>query len=205
MSTTSIGRDLITNTYTLLRGSIEEKQLREQARKMDEESSKKAGSSGLASEISSILDQIPKGDDNRLSFQDVQDYREKLGDKWDREVMADLKKLGVDVSTEFAMTYDPETGKVTVPASTKNADIINKYFEDNPDKVKEFRDIIQLGKLTATASSQLSQSQMMTSMRQQSMAWWYADNTNPTSWFDGGGLLAMGGSSAAYSGLNLMV
>jgi hypothetical protein len=205
MSTSSIGRDLITNTYTLLRGSVEEKQLREQARKLDEESSKKAGSSGLASEISSILDQIPKGDDNRLSFQDVQDYREKLGDKWDIQVMADLKKLGVDVSKEFAMTYDPETGKVTVPASTKNADIINKYFEDNPDKVKEFRDIIQLGKLTTTAASQLSQSQMMTSMRQQSMAWWYADNTNPTSWFDGGGLLAMGGSSAAYSGLNLMV
>jgi hypothetical protein len=205
MSATSIGRDLITNTYTLLRGSIEEKQLREQARKMDEESSKNAGSSGLASEISSILDQIPKGDDNRLSFQDVQDYREKLGDKWDSEVMADLKKLGVDVSTEFAMTYDPETGKVTVPASTKNADIINKYFEDNPDKVKKFRDIIQLGKLTSTAASQLSQSQMMTSMQQQSMAWWYADNTNPTSWFGGGGLLAMGGSSAGYSGLNLMV
>ncbi|OIQ50480.1 hypothetical protein BerOc1_02418 [Pseudodesulfovibrio hydrargyri] len=205
MSTTSIGTDLITNTYTLLRASVEEKQLREQAKKLDEESANSAGSTGLASEISSILDQIPKGDDNRISFQEVQDYREKLGDKWDIEVMADLEKLGVDVSKEFAMTYDPDTGKVTVPASTKDAEIINKYFEDNPDKVKEFRDIIQLGKLTSTAATQLSQSQMMTSMQQQSLAWWYADNTNPTSWFEGGGLLAMGGSSASYTGLNLMV
>jgi hypothetical protein len=205
MSTTSIGSDLITGTYTLLRASVEEKQLHEQAKKLDEESAKNAGSSGLASEISSILDQIPKGDDNRLSFQEVQDYREKLGDKWDISVMADLKKLGVDVSKEFAMTYDPDTGKVTVPDSTKDAEIINKYFEDNPDKVKEFRDIIQLGKLTSTAASQLSQSQMMTSLRQQSLAWWYADNTNPTSWFEGGGLLAMGGSSSSYTGLNLMV
>jgi hypothetical protein len=205
MSTTSIGSDLITGTYTLLRASVEEKQLREQAKKLDEESAKSAGSTGLATEISSILDQIPKGDDNRLSFQEVQDYREKLGDKWDIEVMADLKKLGVDVSTEFAMTYDPDTGKVTVPATTKDAEIINKYFEDNPDKVKEFRDIIQLGKLASTAASQLSQSQMMTSMQQQSLAWWYADNTNPTSWFEGGGLLAMGGSSSSYTGLNLMV
>jgi hypothetical protein len=205
MSTTSIGSDLITGTYTLLRASVEEKQLREQAKKLDEESAKSAGSSGLASEISSILDQIPKGDDGRLSFQEVQDYREKLGDKWDIEVMADLKKLGVDVSTEFAMTYNPDTGKVTVPASTKNADIINKYFEDNPDKVKKFRDIIQLGKLASTAASKLSQSQMMTSLQQQSMAWWYADNTSPSNWFASGGLLAMGGSSTAYSGLNLMV
>ncbi|MEZ7197339.1 hypothetical protein [Pseudodesulfovibrio karagichevae] len=205
MSTTSIGSDLITGTYRLLRASVEEKQLQEQARKLDEESAKNSGSSGLASEISSILDQIPKGDDNRLSFQDVQNYRKTLGDKWDIEVMADLKKLGVDVSSEFAMTYDPDTGKVTVPESTKDAAIINKYFEDNPDKVKEFHDIIQLGKLTSTASSQLSQSQMMTSLQQQSLAWWYADNTDPSSWFKGGGLLAMGGSSSSYSGLNLMV
>ena len=205
MSTTSIGSDLITGTYTLLRASVEEKQLREQAKALDEENSQSGASSGLASDISSVLDQIPKGDDNRLSFQEVQDYREKLGDKWDASVMADLKELGVDVSKEFAMTYDPDTGKVTVPDSTEDAEIINKYFEDNPDKVEEFHTIIQLGKLTSTAASQLSQSEMMTSLRQQSLAWWYADNTDPSSWFDGGGLLAAGGSSASYTGLNLMV
>jgi hypothetical protein len=119
--------------------------------------------------------------------------------------MADLKALGVDVSKEFAMTYDPDTGKVTVPDKTKDAEIINKYFEDNPDKVAEFYDIIQLGKLNATASSQLSQSQMLTSLRQQSLAWWYADNTDPTSWFEGGGLLAIGGNATSYTGLNMMV
>jgi hypothetical protein len=205
MSTTSIGSDLITGTYTLLRASVEEKQLRQQAKALDEESSQSGVSSGLASDISSVLDQIPKGDDNRLSFQEVQDYREKLGDKWDAAVMADLKELGVDVSKEFAMTYDPDTGKVTVPDSTKDAEIINKYFEDNPDRVEEFHTIIQLGKLASTASSQLSQNEMMTSLTQQSMSWWYADNTDPTSWFEGGGLLAMGGSSASYTGLNLMV
>jgi hypothetical protein len=204
MSTTSIGTDLINGTYTLLRASVEEKQLREQAKTLDEENAQ-GGASGLASDISSVLDKIPKGDDNRLSFQEVQDYREKLGDKWDIEVMADLEALGVDVSNEFAMTYDPETGKVTVPDSTENAEIINKYFEDNPDKVEEFHTIIQLGKLGSTAASKLSQSQMMTSMQQQSLSWWYADNTDPTSWFEGGGLLAMNGSSGSYSGLNLFV
>ncbi|WP_319581574.1 hypothetical protein [uncultured Pseudodesulfovibrio sp.] len=205
MSISSIGSDLITGTYTLLRASVEEKQLREQAKALDEDSAKSSATTGLTSEISSLLDQIPKGDDNRISFQDVEDYREDLGDKWDASVMADLKALGVDVSSEFAMTYDPDTGKVTVPDSTKDAEVINKYFEDNPDKVQEFYNIIQLGKLTSTASSQLSQSEMVTSMQQQSLAWWYADNTDPTSWFEGGGLLAMGGSSASYTGLNLMV
>lgn len=204
-STTSIGSDLITGTYNLLRASVEEKQLRQKAETLDSESNATTGSTGLKSEISTLLDQIPKGSDNRLSFQEVKDYREALGDKWDLEVMADLKGLGVDVSKEFVMTYDPDTGKVTVPEGTKDADVINQYFEDNPDKVKEFYDIVQLGKLTATASSQLSQSQMMTSLQQQSLAWWYADNTDPTSWFEGGGLLSIGSGATSYTGLNLMV
>lgn len=205
VSTTSIGSDLITGTYNLLRASVEEKQLRQKAETLDSESNATTGSTGLKSEISTLLDQIPKGSDNRLSFQEVKDYREALGDKWDLEVMADLQGLGVDVSKEFVMTYDPDTGKVTVPEGTKDADVINQYFEDNPDKVKEFYDIVQLGKLTATASSQLSQSQMMTSLQQQSLAWWYADNTDPTSWFEGGGLLSIGSGATSYTGLNLMV
>lgn len=204
-STTSIGSDLITGTYTLLRASVEEKQLRQKAETLDSESNATSGSTGLKSEINALLDQIPKGSDNRLSFQEVTNYREALGDKWDLEVMADLQGLGVDVSKEFVMTYDPDTGKVTVPEGTKDADVVNQYFEDNPDKVKEFYDIVQLGKLSATASSQLSQSQMMTNLQQQSLAWWYADNTDPTSWFAGGGLLSIGSGATAYTGLNLMV
>lgn len=202
----TIGSDLIANTYTLLRASMEETQLHQQAEALDAKSKESNKNTGLASEISALLDQIPKGDDNKLSFQEVEDYRKSLGDKWDASVMADLKKLGVDVSSEFAMTYDPKTGKVTVPADTKDADVINKYFEDNPDKVQEFYDIIQLGKLTATASTQLSQSQKMVDLKQQTLAWWYADNTNPSSWFDGGGLLAFSqNASKSYTGLNLFV
>lgn len=206
MSVASIGSDLINNTYTLLRSSMEDKQLFQNAKELDEKSNESSEKTGLTSEIYSLLDQIPKGDDNRLSFQEVEDYREKLGDKWDAEVMADLKKLGVDVSKEFVMSYDPDTGKVTVPTDTKNADIINQYFVDNPDKVEEFYTIVQLGKLTATASSTLSQSEMMTSMQQQSLAWWYGNNTSASSWFDGGGLLSIGqGSTSSYTGLNLFV
>jgi hypothetical protein len=206
MSTTSIGTDLITGTYTLLRASVEEKQLYQNAQSLDDESNETSSKTGLTSEIYTLLDQIPKGDDNRLSFQDVEDYREDLGDQWDASVMDDLEALGVDVSNEFMMSYDPDTGKVTVPDDTEDADVINQYFEDNPDKVEEFYTIIQLGKLTSTASSTLTQNELMTSLQQQSLAWWYADNTDPTSWFDGGGLLSLGeGSTSSYTGLSLMV
>ncbi|MCJ2164328.1 MULTISPECIES: hypothetical protein [unclassified Pseudodesulfovibrio] len=202
MTTQSIGSNLLSGTYTLLRAAVEEKQLYQNAADLDK---KNSSSSTLSSEIQTYLAKIPKGDDNKLSFQDVEDYREELGDKWDAAVMADLKALGVDISQEFVMTYDPDTGKVSVPDNTKGKEIIDKYFEDNPDKVEEFQTIIQLGKLTSTASTQLSQDNLMTSMQQQSLAWWYADNTDPSSWFDGGGLLSFGTGSTSFAGLNLKV
>ena len=205
MTMQSIGSNLLTDTYSLLRASVEEKQLYQQAAKIDQENSSTADSS-MGKDIQAYLALVPKGDDGKLSFQDVEDYRDALGDKWDTEVMADLEALGVDISKEFLMTYDPDTGKVSVSGDTEDKDTINQYFEDNPDKVEEFRNIIQLGKLTSTASSQLSQDQMMTNLKQQSLAWWYADNTDPTSWFEGGGLLGIGqGSTTAYTGLNITV
>jgi len=191
-----------TATYKLLQAASEEKALFEQARETSQSNS--ATTTSLGSDILSLLSKVPKGDDGKLSFQDVQDYREELGDAWDEKVMADLKELGVDVTQELSMSYDPETGKVSVASGTKGKEIIDKYFEDNPDVVGEFYDIVQLGKLTATADSKLSQAQYTQNLQLQSMAWWCQDNVDLQSWFDGGGLLALQGQSS-YTGLNLMV
>jgi len=190
-----------TATYKLLQAASEEKALYEQARETSQSSST---TTSMGSDILSLLSKVPKGDDGKLSFQDVEDYREEMGDAWDEKVMADLKKLGVDVTQELSMSYDAATGKVTVAAGTKDKEIIDKYFEDNKDVVGEFYDIVQLGKLTATADSKLTQAQYAQNLKLQSMAWWCQDNVSLQSWFDGGGLLAMQGQSS-YTGLNLMV
>jgi hypothetical protein len=204
MSISSISSGF-TQTYALLQTASEEQALLEQAQKTSQENKNGKGS-GIGTEIMSLLSQVPKGDDDRLSFQDVEDYRETLGKAWDVEVMADLAALGVDVSQEMPMTYDVDTGKVTVAEGTEGKEIIDKYFEDNPEVVSKFYDIVQLGKLTGTAESKLSQDQRLQNIQLQTMAWWYEDNTDVQSWFDGGGLLALKGqASASYTGLNLMV
>ena len=192
-----------TATYQLLQTASEEKALFEQARETSEANASSKTTS-VGSDILALLSKVPKGDDGKLSFQDVKDYREELSDAWDEKVMADLEKLGVDVSGDLSMSYDAATGKVTVADGVKGKEIIDKYFEDNPDVVGEFYDIVQLGKLTATADSKLSQTQYAQSLKLQSMAWWYQDNISAQSWFDGGGLLAMQGTTS-YTGLNLMV
>ncbi|WP_419786711.1 hypothetical protein [Pseudodesulfovibrio sp.] len=202
MSISSIGAGL-SNTYTLLQAANEEKALREQAA---ENSSKTASSStGIGTNITKLLESVPKGDDERLSFQDVDDYREELGDKWDKKVMADLKKLGIDVTQNLAMSYDAETGKVTVADGTEGKEIIDKYFEDNPDVVSQFYDIVQLGKLTSTAGSKLTQTQFNQNIQLQTMSWWCQNNVSAQSWFSGGGLLGLQGMTGGYTGLDLRV
>ncbi|MBG0788882.1 MAG: hypothetical protein H0S80_00115 [Desulfovibrionaceae bacterium] len=203
MSTQSIGSNSYLDAYSLLQAATEQKQLQEEAAKVSREQAQ-YGTSSMGQDILSYLSKIPAGSDGMLSFQDVDDYREEMETRWDVEVMADLKELGVDITQQFPLTYSPTTGKVTVSGDHEDKATIDKYFEDNPDKVADFETIVQLGKLTATAEDSISLDMMSTDLQLQSLAWWFEDNTDPTSWFEGGGLLAFSGSSS-YKGLNLTV
>jgi hypothetical protein len=203
MSTQSIGSSGYLDTYSLLKAAREEQQLMDEAVKAGKDQTT-SGTSSMGQDILSYLSQIPKGEDGKLSFQDVDDYRDKLETFWDAEVMADLEELGVDITKQFPLTYDSNTGKVTVSGDHEDKEIIDQYFVDNPDKVGEFETIVQLGKLTTTAEDKLSMDMLNTNLQLESLAWWYQDNTNPTSWFEGGGMLAMSGMSS-YLGLNMTV
>lgn len=204
MSTSSIGAYQYNSAYTKLRAAAEEAKLNTLAAKADQETVAETGNTAMANQIMGYLSEIPKGDDGTLSFQDVDDYREQLETEWDVAVMADLDELGIDITQQFPLSFDPATGKVTVNSGHPDKEAVDAYFEANPDKVEEFHKIVQLGKLTAVADTQLSQTEMTTNLQQQSIAWWYEDNSDPTTWFDGGGLMAGSGLSS-YSGINITV
>ncbi len=154
--------------------------------------------------IEEVLADVPKGADGKLSFRDVDDYRNSLEETWDTQVKADLEKLGVDPNAKYPLTWDAATGKVVVQDGHPDKKVIDKYFEDNPDKVEEFQKIIQLGKLTSTSRSTLSPVDMKRSIQQQTMAWWFEDNTDPRTWFSGGSSLR-GYGLAAFTGLDIKV
>ncbi len=202
MSTGAIGSNYLSGN-SLLRQANEQQKIYEQAAEVSKEQAA-YGTSSMGQDILSYLSKIPAGEDGKLSFQDVDDYRQELETQWDVEVMADLEELGVDITQQFPLTYDPVTGKVTVSSGHKDKEIIDQYFEDNPDKVADFETIVQLGKLTATAADNLSLDMMGTNLQLQSLSWWYADNSDPTGWFEGGGMLAMSGGSS-FLGLNKTV
>ncbi|QGY42019.1 hypothetical protein GM415_08610 [Pseudodesulfovibrio cashew] len=159
--------------------------------------------SAINTQINALLDMVPKGDDGKLSFQDVDDYREQLEKDWDEAVKEDFEALGLDPDAEYPLNYDPATGTVTVTKGHPDKAVIDQYFANNPDKVDEFEAIVQLGKLTSASNSTLTQNEMRQSLQQQAMSWWFEDNSDPTSWFSGGGLVL--GQQTAYTGLNITV
>ncbi len=160
--------------------------------------------SQIRAQIDEILKDVPKGDDGKLSFQDIEVHREKLEKEWDDSVKADLKKLGVNVDVEFPLSWDAATGKLTVNNSHPDKATIDNYFASNADKVEEFQNIIQLGKMTRSHTQKLEPSQLRQNIQAESMSWWYEDNSDPTSWFKGGGKM-MGSTQATFLGLNLKV
>jgi len=158
----------------------------------------------IRDQVNAYLSDIPKNGDGKLSFKDIEDYRKKLETEWDTSVKADLKKLGVNTDKEFPLSYDPATGKLTVSNGHPDKEKIDQYFESNSDKVEEFQKIVQLGKMTYMSKSSLSPLEIRKNIQQEAMAWWYGDNTDPTSWFKGGGLM-LGQGQSSYSGLDIKV
>lgn len=200
MSTQAVGSSGYNGVANLLR------QLKGQETEQGEASQKltKGWRGRIREQVNNLLKDIPKGDDGKLSFKDIDTHRKDLEKKWDDAVKADLKKLGVDVEKEFPLSWDSSTGKLTVSKDHPDKKTIDKYFADNPDRVKDFKRIIQLGKMTSVSKQKLTPVDMQQSLQSQSIAWWYQDNTDPSTWFKGGGLL-LNNNMKSYTGLNLKV
>lgn len=201
MSTEGIGYSSYSATSLFLQNTNSQAQ---SVRTSGGQSDKGSSISSLRSQIDALLANIPKGSDNKLSFKEVHDYLEEQEKQWDETVKADLKELGVNTYEQFPLSYDPKAGTVTVAEGHPDKAVIDKYFADNPDKVAKFEEIIQIGKLTNTSKSNLTPVDIKRSIQQQSMAIWFEDNSDPTTWFSGGGMM-FGAGNSSYTGLNIKV
>ncbi len=154
--------------------------------------------------IKNILSEIPKRDGNRLSFQDIIDYRDALETEWDQTVGDDLKKFGVDMSVKFRLRHDAATNDVSASVDHPDKARIDAYFAANPDRADEFRTVIQLGKLVEVAENKLSPQDMNQTLQTEAMAWWYHSNMDTAALFNGGGVV-FGAGSSAYKGVDILV
>lgn len=115
---------------------------------------------------------------------------------------AGMNGLGVDADVTFTIQVNDD-GTVTIAGAGDDTEEIQQFFDDNPDLVKQYRQIDALSGLDdARKALQLSPSELRQRIQLESMAAWWSSSDSASSYFgsysdeDGLSLLA---------GLNLSV
>lgn len=156
------------------------------------------GLNGLASALSGAMDELGLSANDRLTFQTLMEYRDRLQEQFTEKVKKDLRELGVDENVNFRLTSGSGGSGVEVVTDSEDRAVIEKYFKDNPDMVKQFEKLISLNKMEETRKSQnIDVKAIRSRIQMESMTAWYSDSNS---------FMAFTGQGAAYySGLNALV
>jgi len=155
--------------------------------------------------VQELLADVPR-QGNTLTFADVAAYREQRLEEFQDFVRQGLKGLGVDLSKDLDLHYDANTGKVLAGNHPDKA-LVERFFEASPELVQEYAQLLQLTKLTESAETKLSPSEMRLRIQSEMMSAWFGENAGDDFF---GGSLAMSlvgiqGLAKAYTGLNLRI
>lgn len=155
----------------------------------------------LAAIASAAMDSMGIGKTGRVTFGQITAYKEKLEKEYGEKLEADLEKLGVDSTIKFQLKMG-EDGKLEVVSDHADKAKVQKYFDDNPDMVKKYKEIQALADLdTARKSMQVNPTDLRKRIQVESMAAWWGQSGNSTSSiadFSGGDL-------SFYKGINTTV
>lgn len=166
-----------------------------------------AASSQLTKDILTLLEAIPAAQQGHLSFYDIQKLADKLEEEFDDQVLADLKKLGVDTDKKFQLMYDSKTGEVVCSNDHPDKEKIENYFKANEDRKEQFKSLVGMRSLSQTAQQNLSPSQFKQQMQLQSMAFWSSQNLGGIGAGDflGGQGIIFGAQNAYYKAISIKV
>ena len=152
--------------------------------------------STLASALSGIMDDMNLGANDTVSFRTLAEYQKKLQSTFTEQVKSDLRKLGLDESTQFSLVATANGSGVNVLCDDAEAKaVIEKYLKDNPDVVTTFEKIQSLNKLEESRKSrQIDVDAIRNRLQMESMVAWFSTNNSLASFYSGG--------AAYYSGVN---
>lgn len=134
------------------------------------------------------------------ALNDIQAVLDKNSDAG-KKLVTGLDGLGVDPNITFSLQIGDD-GSLTVISDHTDRDKVQRFFDENPELVKKYRQIEALSGIDdARKAMQLAPSDMRKRIQIESMASWWADSGSTTSYF---GAYSEGNLSL-LSGLNLSV
>ena len=147
-----------------------------------------------------VMEKMGVGKNDRVSFRQISAYREQMEQEYAEQIRKDFALLGVDPKIAFQLKEN-EKGGLTVSANHPDRDKVQKYFDDNPELVKKYKEIQTLANLEAARTRMdVNPAELKKRLQIENMsAWWSAE---------GGGNSIMDVSSAGtswFSGINATV
>lgn len=137
---------------------------------------------------------------NNGELNDIQAVLDENGDTG-KKLATGLDGLGVDPNINFSIQIGDD-GSLTVVSDHPDRDKVQRFFDENPDIVKKYRQIETLSGIDdARKAMQLAPSDMRKRIQIESMASWWADSGSANSYFGA----YSGGNLSLLSGLNLNV
>ncbi|PTN35582.1 hypothetical protein [Desulfonatronum sp. SC1] len=160
--------------------------------------------SQVRGQIESLLADIPRSIDNKLTFQDVIDYKSSQEKEWSERFKADMAAFEVNMTTSLSLRLDSSTGLIKANENHPDKAVVDQYFIDNPDMAEKFAKDVQLSKLTGIAERKLSPMELRQSLHAQNMAVWFESSLSNSFLLPSGGMV-FGQAGTGYAGLDLRV
>lgn len=142
---------------------------------------------------------IPKN--GNVTFGQITAYKNKLEKEYGDKLEKDLADLGVDKDIKFQLKLGKD-GKMEVVSDHPDREKVQKYFDDNPEMVKKYKEIQSLADLdSARKEMQVNPADLRKRIQVESIATWWDQSGN------GGSSIAdfSGGDMAFYKGINTTV
>lgn len=140
--------------------------------------------------VSSTLAGMGLGPNDKVTFSTILAYKDKLQNEFDTKVKDGLKKAGIDENAKFQLV-SKEEGGINVITDHADKAKIEKFFEDNPELVKEFNKIQALNNVEESRKQQqLDVNAIRQRIQIESMTAWFAgtgSGVNSIMNFSGGG------------------
>jgi hypothetical protein len=142
-----------------------------------------------------LMDKMGVGQNDRVTFRQINAYREQMEQDFAEKLRKDLELLGVDPKIVFQLKEN-EKGGLTVGSDHPDRDKVQKYFDDNPEMVKKYKEIQALANLEAARKNMdINPVELKKRLQIENMSAWWGTESNGgsimnvssagTSWFSG--------------------
>ena len=142
-----------------------------------------------------VMEKMGVGENDRVSFGQINVYREQLEQEYADQLRQDFELLGVDPKITFQLKENNQGG-LTVSSSSPDKDKVQQYFDDHPEMTEKYEEIQTLANLEAARNQMnINPAELKKRLQIENMsAWWSAEDgansimdvtADGTSWFSG--------------------